>query len=97
MVERLVERVRECDFVAAVGSLGCGKSSLVRAGLVTALHEGALPSSGEWAIRIFRPAQIFCERSARRSSKCWSQRPLGLRVWLRPATWLISCVVESYL
>jgi len=55
MIERLVEKVGECPFVAVVGPSGCGKSSLVRAGLVTALREGALPGSQNWAVRLFRP------------------------------------------
>ena len=55
MVERLVAKVKESDFVAVVGPSGCGKSSLVRAGLMTALREGALPGSEEWAVRVFRP------------------------------------------
>jgi WD40 repeat protein/energy-coupling factor transporter ATP-binding protein EcfA2 len=55
MVERLVAKVKESAFVAVVGSSGCGKTSLVRAGLVAALRQGALPSSQEWVIRFFRP------------------------------------------
>ena len=57
MVERLVAKVDETSFVAVVGPSGCGKSSLVRAGLVTALREGALPGSRDWAVRFFRPGR----------------------------------------
>jgi WD40 repeat protein len=54
MLERLVTKVKESPFVAVVGPSGCGKSSLVRAGLVTALRQGALPGSRDWAVRFFR-------------------------------------------
>ena len=55
MVDELVAKVKDNPFVAVVGASGCGKSSLVRAGLVTALSTGALPGSQEWAVRFFRP------------------------------------------
>lgn len=55
MVEQLVAKVKDSPFVAVVGPSGCGKSSLVRAGLMTALREGMLPGSRDWAVRFFRP------------------------------------------
>ncbi len=55
MVEQLVAKIQYHDFVAVVGSSGCGKSSLVRAGLVTALRGRALLGSQDWQTRIFRP------------------------------------------
>jgi WD40 repeat protein len=43
-------------FIAVVGASGTGKSSLVRAGLVPALHRGALASAGHrWSICVFKP------------------------------------------
>jgi energy-coupling factor transporter ATP-binding protein EcfA2 len=57
MVERLTAKAGQASFVAVVGPSGCGKSSLVRAGLVTALREGALAGSQDWATRIFRPGR----------------------------------------
>jgi hypothetical protein len=43
-------------FTAVLGASGSGKSSLVRAGLVPALHRGALASGGlNWNVRIFKP------------------------------------------
>jgi len=55
MVKRLVAKVKESAFVAVVGPSGSGKSSLVRAGLVAALREDALPGSRHWTVRFFRP------------------------------------------
>ncbi len=43
-------------FIAVLGSSGSGKSSLVRAGVVPALHRGALTSAGHsWNVCIFTP------------------------------------------
>ncbi len=55
MVKQLVAKVKASAFVAVVGPSGSGKSSLVRAGLVTALREGALPGSRHWTVRFLRP------------------------------------------
>ena len=38
----LLQRLHEQSFVAVVGSSGCGKSSLIRAGLIPALKAGHL-------------------------------------------------------
>ncbi len=54
LVERLVARLAEPDdaarFLAVIGPSGSGKSSVVRAGLIPALREGALPGSSRWFI-----------------------------------------------
>jgi ABC-type multidrug transport system fused ATPase/permease subunit len=42
MIEELAAKVQDHPLVAVVGSSGCGKSSLVRAGLVTSLRDGVL-------------------------------------------------------
>jgi hypothetical protein len=44
----IVDLLRTRRLLAVVGSSGSGKSSLVRAGLVPALREGALPGSHAW-------------------------------------------------
>jgi hypothetical protein len=55
-IEGLRKKLMETRLVAVVGRSGCGKSSLVRAGLVRALVEGGR-SGGEppWRIAIFSP------------------------------------------
>ena len=57
--EELLDRLRLNRFLAVVGASGSGKSSLVRAGLIPALHRGRfhdgkvwIPS---WRVAIFRP------------------------------------------
>jgi formylglycine-generating enzyme required for sulfatase activity len=57
MVQKLLDRLKTANFVAVVGPSGSGKSSLVRAGLVTALRQGALPGSQGWDLAIVRPGE----------------------------------------
>lgn len=55
MVEKLLTKLQTPNFVAVVGPSGSGKSSLVRAGLLTALTEDKLPGSKDWAVAIVCP------------------------------------------
>ena len=55
IVAGLVARLAQDSFVALVGASGSGKSSTLRAGLVPALAEGALPSSTSWPRVFVRP------------------------------------------
>ena len=50
LTEHLVARLAETRFLAVVGPSGSGKSSVVRAGLVPRLRQGALPGSERWYI-----------------------------------------------
>ena len=50
LTEHLVERLAETRFLAVVGPSGSGKSSVVRAGLVPRLRQGALPGSERWYV-----------------------------------------------
>ncbi|MET0400061.1 MAG: TIR domain-containing protein [Longimicrobiaceae bacterium] len=55
----LVEKLRADRFLAVVGASGSGKSSLVRAGLVPALHRGRFDDGRSrgvpWRVAVFRP------------------------------------------
>ncbi|MEZ5082584.1 MAG: hypothetical protein R2750_03930 [Bacteroidales bacterium] len=52
----LLQRLHEHHFVAVVGSSGCGKSSLLRAGLIPTLKAGYLvEDSDHWLIGIMKP------------------------------------------
>ena len=44
-----------CRFLTVVGASGSGKSSLVGAGLLPRLKEGALPGSEDWHVATFTP------------------------------------------
>jgi conflict system STAND superfamily ATPase len=54
--EALLRRLDEGRFLAVVGASGCGKSSLVRAGLLPALFRGYLVNAtSRWRFAILRP------------------------------------------
>jgi WD40 repeat protein len=59
LVRRLLNRLWENEeytrFLAIVGPSGSGKSSVVQAGLVPALRQGALPGSENWFYAEFTP------------------------------------------
>lgn len=55
-VEDMLSRLEVHRFLAVVGTSGCGKSSLVRAGLIPALEQGFLSDAHpNWRIAITRP------------------------------------------
>lgn len=55
-IQDLVDRLRETRFVAVVGSSGCGKSSLVRAGILPLLDRGFLvEENATWRMAVLRP------------------------------------------
>jgi len=55
LLSRLSEKINFSRFLAVVGPSGSGKSSLVRAGLLPALRQGALPGSQNWFIITMNP------------------------------------------
>ena len=56
LVAELVARLVTEPVLAIVGTAGCGKSSLVRAGLLPALANGVLPDSAQWQQVVVTPA-----------------------------------------
>jgi Tol biopolymer transport system component len=48
LIESLIEHLKNNRLLALVGPSGSGKSSVVRAGLASALKGGALPGSDQW-------------------------------------------------
>ena len=54
--QEIISRLARTHFVGVVGTSGSGKSSLVRAGLLPALHGGFMTTAGSsWRIALFRP------------------------------------------
>ena len=54
--DELLRRLEDTRFLAVVGLSGSGKSSLVRAGLMPALHRGQLAGAGShWRVCLMRP------------------------------------------
>ena len=55
-VDKLLEKLQQNRFLALVGASGCGKSSLVRAGLIAGLEAGFMGEAGHrWRIADLRP------------------------------------------
>ncbi len=56
--DELLRRLQDTRFLAVVGLSGSGKSSLVRAGLLPALHRGHLSEAGShWRVSVMRPGR----------------------------------------
>jgi len=61
----LMRRLHDERFVAVVGSSGCGKSSLVRAGLIPTLHAGFLVDDRDvWHVGTMKPGDSPIENLA---------------------------------
>ncbi len=61
-VDELLSRLQHRRFVGVVGQSGCGKSSLVRAGLLPALRGGFMAGAGSrWRIAVMRPGSAPVE------------------------------------
>ena len=57
LVDDLVSRVKDSRTVFVTGPSGSGKSSLVRAGLIHALKQGAIKSSERWLYATMKPGR----------------------------------------
>ena len=55
LVDQLTDALSQNDLVVAVGPSGIGKSSVVSAGLIPALREGAIEDSDRWLITTMVP------------------------------------------
>ncbi len=65
--DELLRRLEKTRFLAVVGTSGSGKSSLVRAGLLPALHSGYMMNEGSaWNIALMRPESDPIGNLARR-------------------------------
>ena len=61
IVEILLRKLKENQFLFVTGSSGSGKSSLVRAGLIPSILGGYLDQRSNWQIAIFRPGAAVIE------------------------------------
>ena len=61
-VAQVIERLSTSRFLAITGESGCGKSSLIRAGVIPALHR---TSEREWRVGILQPGDDPIGRLAR--------------------------------
>jgi energy-coupling factor transporter ATP-binding protein EcfA2 len=57
-VEAILRRLRMHRFLPVIGTSGCGKSSLVRSGLIPALESGMMTAAGSsWRMAVMRPGE----------------------------------------
>jgi len=57
-IDDLLRQLRYNRFLAVVGTSGCGKSSLLRSGLIPSLHSGLMAKAGSsWRVSILRPGE----------------------------------------
>jgi hypothetical protein len=66
MTRLAVNRLRETHFLAIVGASGVGKSSLLRAGIIPLIRQGAIDDSDTWVVLLFTPTAHPLEELARR-------------------------------
>jgi WD40 repeat protein/class 3 adenylate cyclase len=78
LTEHLVERLRQTRFLAVVGPSGSGKSSVVRAGLVPRIREGALPGSERWSVVEMFPGAYPLEELEAALLRVADRPPTGL-------------------
>jgi WD40 repeat protein/uncharacterized caspase-like protein/energy-coupling factor transporter ATP-binding protein EcfA2 len=64
ITDQLVGRLENNAFLAVVGASGSGKSSVVQAGLIPKLRQGALKDSQHWKILTIRPGSTPLETLA---------------------------------
>jgi tetratricopeptide (TPR) repeat protein len=54
----LLRRLGSHRFLSVIGTSGCGKSSLIRSGLIPSLHSGLMVKTGSsWRIALMRPGE----------------------------------------
>jgi energy-coupling factor transporter ATP-binding protein EcfA2 len=57
-IDELLRRLRSNRFLSVVGTSGCGKSSLVRCGLIPTLYSGFMVQAGSsWRVATLRPGE----------------------------------------
>ncbi|MGH9175572.1 MAG: hypothetical protein ACRD1H_14500, partial [Vicinamibacterales bacterium] len=56
--DEVLRRLRTNRFLLVVGTSGCGKSSLIRSGLIPSLHSGLMSEAGSgWRVAMLRPGE----------------------------------------
>lgn len=78
LTARLAEPTEQARFLAVVGPSGSGKSSVVRAGLIPRLRDGALPGSERWFVVEMHPGSQPFEELAEALLRVADRRPRDL-------------------
>jgi V8-like Glu-specific endopeptidase/energy-coupling factor transporter ATP-binding protein EcfA2 len=84
IIDRLVNRLKQdVRFLAVLGPSGSGKSSLVQAGLIPRLRQGAIPGSDHWELIVTRPANDPFNQLAAKGLEVESQNlTASVQAWL---------------
>ncbi len=84
IIDRLVSRLKQdVRFLAVLGPSGSGKSSVVQAGLIPRLRQGAIGDSDHWELIVTRPADDPFKQLAARGFAVELQDLTGsVRAWL---------------
>ncbi|HEX3262178.1 MAG TPA: protein kinase, partial [Solirubrobacterales bacterium] len=94
LVAELVARLVGVRFLGIVGPSGSGKSSVLRAGLLPALAEGALPGSERWRRLLLRPGERPLDE-LRRALVSGARDPLVEALDALPANERLLLVVDQ--
>ncbi|HET6248924.1 MAG TPA: hypothetical protein VFE47_14605 [Tepidisphaeraceae bacterium] len=103
-IDQLLEKLTNNRFVAVIGASGCGKSSLVRAGLIPLLKSGFVDTAGShWRIAQMRPgeqpfarlADGLCKGGFGRDGISDSHMPAILEATLRRGPFGLADVLEE--
>src|SRR3954470_4425044 len=79
-IEALYRRLGESRFVTVMGVSGCGKSSLVRAGLVPLLCGEGVPARNRWSVVVTRPGSDPVGNLAQKIEKAFGQSGVDARL-----------------
>ena len=77
VVDDLLRRMQAHRVLVIAGASGSGKSSVLRAGLVPALRDGALANSGDWRIDVMTPGPRPFDELHYRLER-WTGHPLSV-------------------
>jgi len=97
LIGELCTRIRRDSFVAVFGASGCGKSSLLRAGLLPALERGDATGTEQWLTVLCTPGRHpFEQLAVRLANLCAiSALPVAGQLAERPAA--VGVLVEQVL
>jgi WD40 repeat protein len=100
IIDRLVNRLKQdARFLAVLGPSGSGKSSLVQAGLIPRLRQGAIPGSDHWGLIVTRPADDPFNQLAAKGLEVGIQDLTGsVQAWLaqQPGRTRLVLVLDQF-
>jgi hypothetical protein len=92
MARLAVNRLRETHFLAVVGASGVGKSSLLRAGIIPLIRQGAIDASDTWVVLLFTPTTHPLDELARRLALLMPRNQDEIKAELRQSGQIMSLI-----